>query len=102
MQKEIFQIHPRDFSSISEFKRLGYTYTKIAQNSEYVCWEMTKEGVRLYSVEVWKKMFVKCPDGTTAMKQPNDEQFGRYGWYFVGNEEQVKQQILERFGICLR
>lgn len=95
------KVRRTDYSVIDTFERIGYTYTKIAENAEYVCWEMTKEGLHLYSVEVWKKRFGKNPDGTIYLKPPSDENFGKYGWYFSGKKEQVRQRVLDRFGICL-
>ena len=96
-----FDFFKTDYSKISSFERLGYTYTKVAENDNYVVWRMEKEGIPHYAVEVWKKRWLKQPDGTPYLTAIFDEQFGVFGWYYVGREDVVKSQVLDRYGIAL-
>lgn len=90
-----------DYSKVSEFERLGYTYTKVAENDRFVVWRMEKEEIPHYSLEVWKKRWEKQPDGSLYLRAPSDENFGILGWYLVGKEDVVKKQVWERFEIWL-
>lgn len=96
------EIFKKDYSKISSFERLGYTYTKAAEDDNYVVWRMEKEEIPHYAVEVWRKYWWKQPDGSRYLHAPSDEEFGSSAWYLVGKEEAVKSQVLEKFGIALK
>lgn len=97
------EISKKDYSKIKEFDRIGYHYTQIAHNDEYIVWEMTKEGVRNYCVEVWKKVPYKNPDGSIVEARCiKDEEFGTYGWYFVEkNKSVMRNKLFNRFNIAI-
>lgn len=91
----------KDYSKISQFERIGYTYSKIYEDSEYLVWKMSKEGEINYQVEVWKKRLAKNPDGSVITRAISDEEFGVSGWYLAGKEADVKKRVSEKFGITL-
>ena len=95
------EIFRKDFSKVSEFKRNGYTYAKVYEDEKYLVWRMRKPEEVHYSVEVWKKILFKNPDGQVVVRSLRDEEFGVYGWYLVGKEPEVKRQVREKFGIAL-
>ena len=95
------KIFGTDYSKINEFKRIGYTYTKIAENENYLVWEMFKDGITYKNYEVWKKVWKKQPDDTLYLKCPGDEEFGRTAWYFCGTKQRCAEQILERYKISI-
>ena len=93
----------KDYSKIKEFDRIGYHYTQIAHNDEYIIWEMKKKGDTTYSVEVWKKTPFKNPDGSIVeARYIGDEEFGTRGWCFVGkNKSAIRNKLFDRFKIAI-
>lgn len=66
-----------DVSTLEEFDRFGYHYTKIESGENYCVWKMSTGGY-----ELWKRKKHKNPDGTIVWAKPSDEDFGTYGWYY--------------------
>lgn len=96
-----FNIFSKDYSKINEFERIGYTYRKIYEDSDYIVWSMEMEGAKYFRCEVWKKSWRKQPDGSLYLHGPSDEEFGTSGWYFVGSKEKVKNAVAKQFQISI-
>ena len=91
----------KDYAAVKEFERIGIQYERICDNEGYVLWGMVQND-QVTGFEVWKKRWVKNPDGTMVMKAPCDEDFGVYGWYMAGNTDYSWQRIKEVGGFTVR
>ncbi len=68
-----------DYSKVRTWKHNnGYTYNWYADTEHFIVWKT--EG-RWPKYEVWKKHYIKNPDGSLIVSKVGDEQMGRYGWF---------------------
>lgn len=75
-----------DFSKVESFNRIDYRYTKFKESENYILWRVDMEDPEWNSewdkFELWKKVPFKNPDGTVVFRKLNDNDGGRYLWFF--------------------
>lgn len=88
--KEIFK---SDYSLINEFNREDWHYTKEAQTDKYILWRVFQErntwNHKWDKFELWKKKWVKNPDGNKVVGKAGDNDGGKYYWFFNHFEDLV-------------
>lgn len=96
MEKVIIR---KDYSKINTFEREDYIYTKYAESDNYILWRVYRD-IESWrpawdKYELWKKVYVKNPDGTRVVRKLRDEDGGKNLWFF-NNFDDFKH-YLDRF-----
>lgn len=81
------EIFRKDYSKIEEFTRDDYyRYRKFAETEHYILWRVDRDVPEWRPAwdkfELWKKSYVKNPDGTRVVRKLNDEDGGKFYWFF--------------------
>ena len=76
-----------DYSKVEEFIRDDYyRYRKVGETANYILWRVDRDVPEWRSAwdkfELWKKKYVKNPDGTKVVRKLCDEDGGKYLWFF--------------------
>lgn len=76
-----------DYSKVESFIRDNYyRYTKAAESDNYILWRVDRDVPEWKNswdkYELWKKKFLRNPDGTTIVRKLSDEDGGKYYWFF--------------------
>lgn len=80
-----------------EFKRNGHVYTQVERNDRAAIYSVSGAGFEVIRIRIGKE--TTLPNGKVAPLRelyPNDEQFGRHGWYFMPQEmDKMRQKFQE-------
>ena len=78
------EVFKTDYSNVNEFNSGdGYTYSMVHQNDGFILWRISGPWLpKNDKYELWRKKYVKNPDGTYVVNKLGDEQGGKYFWFF--------------------
>ena len=85
-----------DYSKVDSWTHNnGYTYRKYAETEHFIIWKARNESNPNWKpawdkYEIWKKHYIKNPDGSMVVSKVGDEQMGRYGWFCNDGTDALK------------
>lgn len=91
-----------DLKELDQFTRIGYVYKKVfADNENHVyVFAMGENSGPIKKYEIVRGVR-KIVNDVEMYVYPGTSQFGIYGFFITGNEEYVKERLLERYNYLI-